>query len=440
MYPLHPLKVYAHESVRDDKYCMPRMERMLNAVGRSLDDLTWVDEDNMAEVVSEISTLWPPDEIPDGIPSTYTRPIVFTKIYTEPDFAELPEKLLQWTNTAEDATANAIRGLFAPVSSYHAYKSDHVRKMVCWPTMDFGLMMGCPHGCEYCGTGKHSNLLTIGLNVEEHMEKVVAPTIEQYPWQKCFRMIGWGAEMVAFEPEYGVFDLFTRKLAEYDRYGYFHAASSNVDWVKHLEHKDRLIAVFSVTCEAVTQQIEPGTGHAIDRIEAAAKLEHWGVPVRLKLKPTIPIRNWRQEYAQLIDDICRLTNPESIGFCVLIWNTIDSLLAKIDEDKLDPEFIQAARDAADEMAGTDHAPFPHEKRAEVYRFLIDEVRKHNTNTKLYISTETREMWDELAPALGQNPNSFFCGCSSVALPGGKISLSEGCPHSTYTTEDMLNRS
>ena len=252
-------------------------------------------------------------------------------------------------------------------------------------------------------------------------------------------MIGWGAEMMAFEPEFGVFDLFTATLAEHDRYGYFHAAGANVDWVAELPHKDRLIGIFSLTSDDAAEIIEPGAPSGLERIEAGARLEQMGVPVRFKFKPTIPIRNCERDTQSSSNDICRLTNPESIGFCTLIWNDLESLAAKIDLDLLDPEYIQAARDAEDEMNGTTHAPFPHEVRREIYQFLIDEIRSRDRDVKLYISTESAEMWDDLAPALGQNPNAFFCGCSSVALPGGKLSLDEDCPHSTYTTADMLDR-
>ena len=46
-------------------------------------------------------------------------------------------------------------------------------------------MMSCPHGCHYCGAGKAGKFITIALNVEEHMEKVVVPTIARYPWQNA---------------------------------------------------------------------------------------------------------------------------------------------------------------------------------------------------------------------------------------------------------------
>jgi len=67
--------------------------------------------------------------------------------------------------------------------------------------------------------------------------------------------------------------------------------------------------------------------------------------------------------------------------------------------------------------------------------LKDDPRCMDRDVPLYISTESPEMWTELADELGQSPNAFFCGCSPVALPGWKLSLSPGCPHSTFTALD-----
>ena len=51
---------------------------------------------------------------------------------------------------------------------------------------------------------------------------------------------------------------------------------------------------------------------------------------------------------------------------------------------------------------------------------------------LYVSTETREMWDELKDELGQDPRCYVCGCSSVAVPGRRLGLSPGFRFSTYS--------
>lgn len=432
MYPLKPLKVFALSALQDDPRCMARMERMLDAVEPADDEIVWITEDNMPDVVEELLRLWPPDETPEGTPVTYTRPFVFTKAYTGDGVPEGVEKLLQWPGDSREGIAQAIRGYFEPIHNYHPFAADQEENRVCWPTWDFGTMMGCPHGCHYCGYGRAGKFFTIGLNLEEFMDTVVPRTIRKHPWQKCFRMIGWSADMIAFEPEYGCFDLYTRKLAEFDRYGYFHAASPNVDWIADLPRRDRLIGIFSVTCEAVGRDIEPGTGHAFDRFDAGRKCIEFGVPVRYKFKPTIPVRNWREEYARAVEYALEVSRPESMGFCVIMWMPLERLESIIDLELLDPEFVQAAREAQEEMRDNVCGPFPHHVRKEIYRHFIREARRWDDDVRLFLSTESREMWDELKGELGQDPRSFVCGCSSVALPGPRISLSEGCPHSTYS--------
>ena len=245
-------------------------------------------------------------------------------------------------------------------------------------------------------------------------------------------MIGSGADLLSLEPEYGLFDLFTRKLAQYeDRYGHFHSGSSNVDWLADLPHRDRLVGVWSTTCEAVAKNIEMGSGRAVDRFIAGRKCQDMGIPARYKFKPVIPIRNWREEYAASIKQALEISDPECIGFCLYIWNTYDSMVKTLGADTLDQDYLEAARVSVDEMKGKKAGPFPHHVRAEVYRFLINEVRKWNKDVLLFLSTETREMWDELKDEIGQDPRAYVCACSSVAIPGGRLGLSPELRYSTY---------
>jgi DNA repair photolyase len=436
MYPLQPLKLYAWHKVQDDPRCMKRLERMLDGLGRSHEEVVWVDEANIGEVGRELATLFPPEHVPAGVPETFLRPIVFTTGWLEDELPEEEGELLGWPEDTDRGIAMQIMGRYKPIGEYHPYEKDQRENRVCWPTYDFCTMCGCPHGCHYCGHGKGGRFMTLSLNLEDYMEVVVPRSIAMRPWQKCFRLIGWSADQITVEPEYGAFDLYTKKLAEHDRYGYFHSAGPNVEWIADLERKDRLIAIFSVTGEKVAQLCEPGTGdHAFARFDAGRKLNEMGVPVRYKFKPMIPIEGWREDYAAAIEYMMRVSQPESVGFCVIMWMSLEALGQRIPLDLLDPEYVEAARQAAAELEGNVVAPFPHHVRKEIYQFLIREVRKYDAEVPLYVSTESREMWAELASELGQNPNAFFCGCSPVALPGRKLSLSPGCPHSTYAALD-----
>jgi DNA repair photolyase len=431
MYPLTPAKVYVLDRVTRDPACMARMERILQGLGNR-PPVVHITKENLPQVVEELSTLWPPKEVPPGQVRSFARPLVFTTMdlsYRRPDLSPLLERCPPDTSPR---TLEAIYGHMTTAVDQHPYHLDQRQNCVCWPTYNFGTMVGCPHGCHYCGAGRAGKYVAVALNLGEYMEKVVRPVIEANPWNKVFRMILQGSDLITFEPEYGLHDLFTRTLARYEeRWGHFHTSSSNVEWMADLAYRDRLVGVWSVTCEAVARDFEPGTGLAIDRFEAARKCQEMGIPARYKFKPIIPVQNWRQAYAQTIEQALARTRPESIGFCMYMWNTYDAMRATLNTDLLDRAYVAAAREAQDEMRKWRCGPFPHHVRKEVYQFLIREVRRWDPDVLLYISTETREMWDELQDELGQDPRSYVCACSSVAVPGRRLALSPAFRYSTY---------
>lgn len=431
MYALTPLKVFALDRVRADRLCVNRMERMIAALEKPV-DVSWITEQNLPEVVAELNVLWPPEDVPVGYVRSFMRPIVFTTMdmsYRRPDLGPLLKTCPPGTTPGMLA---AIFGHMTTAIDQHPHQRDRIENCVCWPTYNFGTVRGCSHGCLYCAQGRAGKFLAIALNLEAYMEKVVGPVIEANPWNRVFRMILDGADLMTLEPEYGLFDLFSQKLAQYEhRYGHFHTGSSNVEWLADLPHKDRLVGVWSTTCEAVAQHIEPGTGKAIDRIDAARKVQDMGIPVRYKFKPVIPVKNWREEYAWMLEQAVVRTAPESIGFCLYIWNTYQAMENTLPLDVLDADCVAAARAAAPEMVGQRTGPFPHAVRKEIYQHMIREVRRRDKNVKLYVCTETRQMWDELKDELGQDAAHYVCGCGSAAVPGGGLALSPAFRYSTY---------
>ncbi len=435
MYNLSPVRVYVLDELQDDPRMVARLERMLGAMQLPESGVQQFSREEVPAVLEDLMAAWKPELVFEHAHGSWARPLVFTVQDlddTKPEYEEIVERLPEGAGLSH---VHQLLGHIDTARAYHEREDDWEKNFVCWPTMDFGTMQGCPHGCQYCGAGKSSFFTAIGLNIEDFVDVVVPRVIAERPFQKCFRMIGWAADHIAWEPEYNVIEPWLRKLAEYDRYGYFHSTSANVEWLADVEHRDRLIGVWSTTCETVAREIEPGSGAAIERIEAAAKCQEMGIPVRFKFKPMIPIEGWREEYAEIIERMCALTSPESIGFCVIMWNTVDSLTAMFDPDLLDQDYLQRARDASEEMEGVITGPYPHDVRAEIYHYLTEQVRRWDEDVLLYISTESREMWDEMADALGQKPESFFCGCTPVGLPGRRLAASEDCPHSTYKRLD-----
>ncbi|NOZ19764.1 MAG: hypothetical protein GXP25_01610, partial [Planctomycetes bacterium] len=258
MYALKPVKLYMLEGADATPEASERIDRMLKAIGRTRDDVTVFNEDNAPDVVAEINKSYPPENIPDGTPKEYTRSLVFTTLQLDedkkPDISKLAEK-------CGKGSSGLLTGMFGcfPPRKFRERKSDQEKNHVCWCAFEFGTMQGCPHGCKYCGTGRGSKTVSLAVNIEEFAEKSLIPTLEESPWQRCYRIIGWGADIISFEPEYGLFDLVTTEMAKFDeKYAYFHTAGSNVEWIADLPHRDRIVGVWSVTCDAVARHIEPG--------------------------------------------------------------------------------------------------------------------------------------------------------------------------------------
>jgi hypothetical protein len=429
MYALKPEKLFFNNRLRGDADAMPRVERILSALGKTMADVVPFDEDDAVEVVRQLQD-WPPkDEIP-GVPMQHRRSMVFTHLKLD-GAAEEDPRVTACPEGVPKGYLLQVLGYIDPTRDFHAYDSDERRNMVCWPTRDFGVMNGCSHGCFYCGDGYAGKFLALGMNIREHIEKVTGPTVEAMPQQRCFRLIGWQADIISMEPEYGAFADFLAKMAQYDdHYLYFHSNSDHVDWVEHVPHRDRLIGVWSLASEEVARRVEPASPSAAARIEAMHKLNQWGVPVRVKFKPVVPLKGWREDYAALIEQVLTRTKPETIGFCCMIWMSLDTLKARFG-DLIDPEFMQAAEDASEEMKDQTHAPFPHAARADMYRHLIAEVRKHDPRIPIFLSTETREMWVELEKEVGQKATSFMCGCNPVQVPGPRLHLTDGIRQSTF---------
>lgn len=430
MYPLTPRKVYVLDRVYQDPRCVARLERMLVALACD-PELTVVTDDNLGDVVAEQHALFSAPEGAGSNEHSYDRPLMFTTIELrrrQPDLRELLPKCPAGTSLRD---LQKIYGYLALAVDQHPHQKDQQQDMVCWPTINFGTAIGCSHGCAYCGEGRGGRVLTIGLNLEEYLEQIVGPMIEYNPWNRVFRMILNGSDLMTLEPEYGLFDLYTRKLAEFeDRYGHFHTITDNVEWLADLEHKDRLVGVWSTTCEAVARDLEPGGGTAVARIEAARKVQDMGIPVRYKYKPMIPVKNWQEEYDEALKCALTLTQPESIGFAIYMWNTYDSMSRTLPLDQLDPHCLKIAEEAQATNMGR-QGPFPHELRRDIYRELIASARKYSDDVLLYVCTESRRMWDDLGDELGQDPRWYHCGCGSVALPGRHLGLNGGLRYSTY---------
>ena len=413
MYPFEPRAIYVTDDVFDDARCVTRLETMLAAMGR--DDYHRVDHDELARIAHG---------------QGWTDPRHKGEIRNEPPDPLLFTTMKWWSQDEHDAflaehpklvSTSWLKGRLVGCFGFNFRGPGAPRPggTVCQRAWELHTINGCPYMCEYCGS--LSEVIVVGLNIEELVERLDG-WVESCPEQSLFKLDN-ATDTLCFEPEYGV----TRPLIEYfaqkdGKYLLLYAGKcAQVDWMLDLDHNGKTITTFSVSPVTQARLIEKNSDSSAARIEAMRKLQQAGYIVRARFAPIVPLKNWRQEYHDMIQALFSQVDPD-----VLSIDTIQRMSAKtvhrsMDVSLWDPSFAEAMDMAAIEMDGKYFGPLPHEKRLEVYRFIIDEVRQVNKRIPIGLCLESYEMWQELDSELGgMRPERYMCNCGPTCTPGTEL--------------------
>lgn len=288
--------------------------------------------------------------------------------------------------------------------------------LVCQTAYELHSVRGCLFKCDYC---YFENVLNIMLNLEEMCEHLVqmVSSADQTLWK-----YDNGSDILAFEPEYGASEVLVRWFGTQRRGFLMHyTKSDNVDVLRGLPHNGQTIVCWSLSAKTQSQVIEGETADWRARIEAGRKCHQWGYAVRYRLSPIVPVRNWREQNRSLIERLFSRVNPDVLTLQILSrFPDYEMLSRTLDVDLLDPDFLAAAYRAKNEMAGNIVGPFPHDKRLEVYRFMIETIREHSPDVPLTICLETPDMWESLRDCLRLDTRLYPCCCGPYSTPGGGL--------------------
>jgi len=416
MYELRPPAVYAHESVLADPRYKGRLDRVVAALAEPIEPVVYTDAE-LPSLITERGLV--AGRVPMGSLETIPDPILLLNTFRFDDrraerMAPLAPVLTGLPGGYHLHEALAGYGAFH-YANYNQEGDPHGNDKVCRPCWRIHFQNGCLHKCHYCPFG---GLLVTMVNVEDYIAQLDR-LIQAHRWQETF-LLEDDADVLCLEPELGCLGPIIEHFAALEgRYAVIHTKSGNVEWMTDLAHRGNTIMTWSLGGPTQSRLLEPVTATNERRIEAARICEAAGYPVRYKFKPIIPVRNWRKEAAEVIARVFDRTTPDVISLCVFMWMDIDELKRRIDPSELAPAFVKAAEDAAEDMAETRAKPFPPHVRAEIYRHYLREIRKHDTDVPVSLSTENFGMWKELGEELGCTATNYVCGCGPNSTPGRK---------------------
>ena len=413
MYDIDPPRVYAHETVMADSTYRSRVERVVAALRKPREIITYSDEE-LPKLVNE-DGLRENRKVMNTLPEVRDPILLFNTFRF--DSAESTKGRAQALADAGLATQdNALLGTGAFVWFDANLDTDqHKNDKVCRPCWRIHLQHGCLHKCTYCSLG---GLLVAMVNVEEYCQHL-GDIIERHPWQTTYLLDDDG-DPPGLEPELGCLGA----LMEYfgtlqDRYLIVHTKTWNTAWMRDVKHNGNTIIVWSISGPTQSREIEPDAGTTEQRVEAARLAQEAGIQIRYKFKPIVPVRTWREDAAAAVKLIFEKTDPDVISLCVFMWHDVDETKKRLPVELLDPEFLEAAEQSRDEVANTRAMPFPHWVRKEIYEHYLREIRKYSPEVPVSLSTENFRMWSDLKDQLGATATNYVCGCGPQSTPGKK---------------------
>ena len=156
-----------------------------------------------------------------------------------------------------------------------------------------------------------------------------------------------------------------------------------------------IVVSFSVNSFEVAKRWEKKASSPKSRIEAAKKLHDQGFEIRLSIDPIVPIENWKDEYLKLVDSIFSRFEPERITLGSLrgLQSTINNC-----KDKSWTKYLEERTNWGLKV--------PFEKRLEIYKTIIEHLKKVYDYQNIGLCKETLEIWGKL----GMDYRGNRCNC------------------------------
>lgn len=299
---------------------------------------------------------------------------------------------------------------------YHWRDESAAHQGVCQPALELNIVDGCAFRCAYCGFGRY---IVFYLDVERFMDGL-AGIFARYPNQRLYKYSNM-SDLLAFEPELcavqPMVELFT---GQSDRYLMLFTKSDNVGFLEHLDHRAHTIISWSLTSDTVSRLIDERAATLDERIEAMRRAQAAGYIVRARLGPIVPVREWRREYADLIELLFARTSPDLVTVELLGWMSFPDLVQVIDRDLVDPAYLAGAQAEAEELREITWGPFTQAQHEEVYRFCLEVVKRLSPRTPVAVCHGSAETWHLLGDLMGMTPENYVCNCGPASAPGGAL--------------------
>jgi spore photoproduct lyase len=180
--------------------------------------------------------------------------------------------------------------------------------------------------------------------------------------------------------------------------------SADVKNLLGLDHAGRTILSWTVNAPEVAQHFERNTPDVAARIDAMRQCAQAGYPVRAVVMPIVPVADWREIYARFLPALL-----ESVPLSRITLGSICSYpqAQRLMELKLGKQnAISTLLDRGPAKSDDGRLRFPRAAREEVYRYLVERIRRQRPDLEIGLCLEDEAMFVslDLARSVGR------CNC------------------------------
>lgn len=164
------------------------------------------------------------------------------------------------------------------------------------------IMMNCIYDCEYCylqGMYTSANIV-IFVNIDDYF-KEVEELLKMHPVYLC---ISYDTDLLAFEGLTNYVREFVKFAKENkDLTIEVRTKSANFSLIRDVEPQDNVILAWTLSPDGVIEKYEHRTPNLKRRVESIKEAVDRGWRVRLCFDPILYIKNWKEEYRALVEEV-----------------------------------------------------------------------------------------------------------------------------------------
>lgn len=265
----------------------------------------------------------------------------------------------------------------------------------------------CNFWCEYCYlylTFRTCPISTHFVNYDRMFKDIVKFDKQNIP--NALRVLNLGelGDPLAVDDVTGLSEQLVPFMPAYAPHTklLFLTKSDCIQNLLEMQHGGQTIVSFSVNTVKVWQNLEHRTPSPNDRLKAARKLKDAGYEVRLRIDPVVRYSTWEKDYGRLTEMIFDHVKPSriTIGEYRPAQGLSSHIKARFPESSLlkvnNSLIVEAGK-----------LRYPRECRIEMFRSIVDGIRRCDKNVQIALCKETPQVWK----AAGLDGKGLCCNCT-----------------------------